>query len=127
MGGGLAMADIDRDGFLDLYVTHGSYEKGRLFLGNGTEFVPATNNNGIDLSGLDNAGYFIDIDSDGWDDFISIQYQTNFVEIFKNDRTGHFVEATASSGIYLQKRTYSIAAADYDLDGDIDLFFAHWG
>ena len=127
MGGGLAIADIDRDGFLDLYVTHGSYEKGRLFLGNGTEFVPATNNNGIDLSGLDNAGYFIDIDSDGWDDFISIQYQTNFVEIFKNDRTGHFVEATASTGIYLQKRTYSIAAADYDLDGDIDLFFAHWG
>ena len=127
MGGGLAMTDVDNDGFLDLYVTHGSYEKGRLFLGSGTGFVPAPGNNGIDLSGLDNAGYFVDIDSDGWDDFISIQFITNRVEIFKNDQTGNFAEATASTGIFLRMLTYSLAAADYDLDGDIDLFFAHWG
>jgi hypothetical protein len=126
-GGGLAMSDINKDGFLDLYVTHGIYEKGRLFLGSGTGFTPAQNNNGIEISGLDNAGYFIDIDSDGWDDFISIQYVTNYVEIFRNDGTGSFTEATPASGIFVRKPTYSLAAADYDLDGDVDLFFAHWG
>ena len=126
-GGGLAMSDIDNDGFLDLYVTHGIHEKGRLFLGTGSGFVAAPGNNGIQPTGLDNAGYFIDIDSDGWDDFISIQYVTNYIEIFRNDGAGHFTEATQASGIYLRKPTYSLAAADYDLDGDIDLFFAHWG
>jgi hypothetical protein len=126
MGGGLAMTDVDQDGILDLWVTHGRAEKGRLFLGTGTGFTPAPGNNGIDLKGLDNAGYFVDIDSDGWDDFVSIQFQTNAIEVFKNDQTGQFVEATASTGIYIRKLTYSMAAGDYDLDGDIDLFFAHW-
>lgn len=127
MGGGLAMSDIDNDGFLDLYVVHGINEKGRLYKFNGTEFIRAQDNNGIRPRGLDNAGYFIDLDSDGWDDFISIQYVVNFVEVFMNDQTGNFVEATASTGIYIRKPTYSMAAADYDRDGDIDLFFAHWG
>ena len=127
LGGGLAMSDIDNDGLVDMYVVHGKDDEGRLFLNNGTAFVAAANNNGIDLSGLDNAGYFIDLNGDGWDDFVSIQYRTNYVEIFINDQTGNFSEATASTGIFLSKPTYSVAAADYDLDGDIDLFFAHWG
>ena len=127
MGGGLAMSDVNNDGFLDLYVVHGMHETGKLYLNNGGNFTRAPDNNGIAPRSLDNAGYFIDLNSDGWDDFISIQYEANFVEIFLNDQTGNFVEATASTGIFLQKRTYSIAAADYDLDGDIDRFFAHWG
>ena len=127
MGGGLAMSDVDNDGLQDLYVVHGRHDEGRLYLNDGTKFVSAPGNNGIDLTGLDNAAYFVDINGDGWDDFISIQYRTNYVEIFINDQTGNFDEATASTGIYLSKPTYSLAAADYDLDGDLDLFFAHWG
>lgn len=127
MGGGIAMSDVNNDGSLDLYVVHGKHEVGRLYLNDGTKFSRATKNNGIRPKGLDNAGYFVDLDSDGWDDFISIQYATNFIEVFMNDQTGNFSEATAATGIFLQKPTYSFAAADYDLDGDIDLFFAHWG
>ncbi len=127
MGGGLAMSDVDHDGFLDLYVVHGIGEKGRLYLSDGAKFNAAVANNGIEPRRLDNAGYFVDLDSDGWDDFVSIQYTTNFIEVFMNDQTGQFTEATASTGIYLRNPTYSMAAADYDLDGDIDLFFAHWG
>jgi len=127
LGGGLAMSDINHDGFDDLYVVHGRNMVGQLFLSDGSVFTAATDNNGIEPSSLDNAGYFVDLDGDGWDDFVSIQYRTNYVEIFFNDQTGHFNEATASTGIYLSKQTYSMAAADYDLDGDLDLFFAHWG
>lgn len=132
MGGGLAMSDIDNDGFLDLYVVHGIHDKGRLYRFDGTSFTLAQDNNGITLRALDNAGYFIDINSDGWDDFISIQYPaggqfSSVIEVFINDQAGRFVESTQSTGIYIRKPTYSMAAADYDLDGDIDLFFSHWG
>lgn len=126
-GGGLAMSDVNRDGYLDLYVAHGIYEQGKLFLGNGNGFVAAAGNHGIDQRRVDVAGYFVDINSDGWDDFISILYSPNHVQIYLNDQTGHFEEATSSAGIYLWKKTTSLAAADYDLDGDIDLFFGHWG
>lgn len=126
-GGGLAMSDVDGDGYVDLYVTHGSFDRGILFLFDGARYSAAPGNNGIEPTFLDNAGYFIDVDNDGWDDFISIQYQENMVEIFRNDGTGQFAEATQSTNIYLTKPTYSVAAADYDLDGDLDLFFAHWG
>lgn len=127
MGGGLAMSDVDRDGYVDLYVAHGIDDKGALFLGSADGFVRARGNNGISLDRVDIAGYFVDINADGWDDFVSILYTPNFVEVYLNDGTGQFEEATASTGIWLWKPTSSLAVADYDLDGDLDLFFGHWG
>jgi len=127
MGGGLAMSDVNKDGFIDIYVTHGIGEKGRLYLNNGTRFVNAAGNNGITPRALDNAGYFIDLDSDGWDDFVSLQHAANSIEVFMNDGAGQFSEATANTGIFMRKPSFSMAAGDYDLDGDVDLFFAHWG
>ncbi len=127
MGGGLAMSDIDHDGFPELYVAHGVDQKGRLFSYDGTIFQPVTDNAGIQPSSVDAAGYFFDLNADGWDDFLSIQYGINTVEVFFNDGTGQFAENTAATNIYVGKSTFSIAAADYDLDGDLDLFMAHWG
>ena len=125
MGGGLAFADIDNDGMPELYVSHGRNSSGRLFSYDGSRFVELPGNNGIVTSGLDQAGYFVDLDVDGWKDFVSIQYQG--VEVHMNDGTGHFVEATNSTNILHDRATYSMATADYDLDGDVDLFFSHWG
>ena len=122
--GGLAMDDIDNDGMLELYVAHGRNAKGRLFDYVDGRFVAIEDNNGISPSAMDRAGYFVDLDGDGWKDFVSIQYEN--VEVFMNDRTGHFVEATASSNIQHYRSTFSLAAGDFDLDGDLDLFFAHW-
>ena len=125
-GGGFAMGDIDNDGDEDLYVAHGIGEKGQLFLFDGTRFNAAPNNNGIDPSHLDNTGFFFDIDNDGWLDFLSVQYNVDGVEVFMNDGTGSFADDNGVSGIYLDKSTFSLAASDFDLDGDLDLFMAHW-
>ncbi len=123
-GGGLGLADIDNDGQPELYVAHGHGTPGKLFSFDGARFVERENS-GIAPKSMDLAGYFIDIDVDGFKDFISVQYEG--VEVFHNDGTGHFAEWTSATHIDNRTATWSMAAADYDADGDLDLFFAHWG
>jgi hypothetical protein len=122
--GGLALADIDNDGHPELYVAHGHTTPGRLFSFDGERFVERADH-GIELLSIDLAGYFIDIDVDGFKDFVSVQHEG--VEVFRNDGTGIFSEWTAATGIDNRTATWSMAAADYDVDGDLDLFFSHWG
>ncbi|MCY3803701.1 MAG: FG-GAP-like repeat-containing protein [Gammaproteobacteria bacterium] len=123
--GGLSLVDIDNDGKLELYVTHGRSETGRLFSYDGERFVRVAGNRGIEPVNIDRAGYFIDLDQDGWRDFVSIH--ATGVDTFRNDGTGSFSLATNLFGIQEKKTTHSMAAGDYDGDGDLDLLFTHWG
>ena len=122
--GGVALDDIDNDGQLELYVTHGRNETGSLFSYDGTRFARLENNNGIDPSTMDRAGYFVDIDANGFKDFVSVQYEA--IQVFMNDGSGQFSESL-SSQIYHERKTFSLAASDYDVDGDVDLLFTRWG
>ena len=122
--GGIALDDIDNDGRFELYVAHGRNETGILFTYDGTGFVQLESNNGIDPFTMDRAGYFVDINADGFKDFVSGQYES--IQVFMNDGTGQFSESLASQ-IYHERGTFSLAAADYDVDGDVDLFFTRWG
>ncbi len=124
VSGGITLLDIENDGSFELYVAHGRNARGRLYRYDGSSFVPVENNAGINPTGIDRAGYFIDLDSDDFRDFISIQDES--VEVFLNDRNGAFIEATSVTGLHHERTTYSMAAADVDLDGDVDLFFSHW-
>ena len=123
--GGLAYADIDNDGTIELYVTHGGGKPSRLFTYQGGAFEQISDNNGIHPSTAEFGGYFVDLNGDSWVDFISVQH--GGVEIFVNEKNGRFVENTDASRIYHNRATLSAAASDFDLDGDIDLAFAHWG
>ncbi len=124
-GGGLALADIDGDGRLELYVAHGRGEAGRLFSWNGRRFERWKDNRGIDPASLDRAGYIIDLDRDGRPDFVSIQ--SKGVQVFRQESTVRFVEAALRFGMENDSSATSMSAADIDSDGDLDLFFAHWG
>ena len=121
---GLALSDVDGDGRLDLYVTHGAGRKGRLFGWDGAGFVRRPGNRGIEPAHMDWAGYFIDLDADGWKDFVSLQ--RTGVRLFRNDGAGRFNPAPGISGLRRDEPAHSMAAADHDGDGDLDLFFSHW-
>jgi hypothetical protein len=72
-GMGVALADIDNDGLLDVYVTN--YGPDRLFrnLGEG-KFVDVTEASGINVDGFSASAVSCDFDSDGLLDFYVTQY-----------------------------------------------------
>ncbi len=72
---------------------------------------------------------FADIDGDGDLDVFLGGLEGDPSLIFANNGDGTFTNVTAGSGIDNLAATHNLSAAfgDYDLDGDLDLFIAHWG
>jgi len=75
-GMGIDAADVDGDGFLDVYITHLAHELNRLYHNNGDgTFTDATYTSGIGskavlFSGV--AAKFLDYDNDGWPDIVQV-------------------------------------------------------
>ena len=89
---GVTAIDVDNDGDMDVFVSHRNYS----YLGK--------DENGNDLFGPD------------W----SRPVQN---ELFINDGTGHFTEEAVKRGIYYDRNDCNgTTFADYDNDGDLDVF-----
>ena len=72
---------------------------------------------------------FADMDGDGDLDLYLGGLDGDPSLIFANNGDGSFSDVTVGSGIDTMTSEHNISAAfgDYDLDGDLDLFVAHWG
>jgi hypothetical protein len=70
---GVAIGDIDNDGYVDVYVS--GYGGGRLFRnqGNGT-FADITHAAGVELPNWSMSCAFVDYDRDGWLDLVVVNY-----------------------------------------------------
>ena len=122
-GTGIAVADFDRDGKLDVYMT--SLRKGasRLYRGNGDgTFTEVSDKAGVLLKTPARSCAWCDIDGDGWVDlFVASPTGQNFH--FKNQRNGTFADITKDSGIELAGRhCLGCVFGDVDDDGRDDLF-----
>ena len=134
-GSGVALIDVDRDGWLDVFVANGStlegFEPGeeptaRLYRnrGNGT-FEDATDRAGLRQSGWGQAACVGDYDADGRDDLLVTYWGQN--RLFRNRADGSFEDATARAGLTTPRRWGSgCAFLDYDRDGRLDLFVANY-
>ncbi|HEU0009366.1 MAG TPA: FG-GAP-like repeat-containing protein [Verrucomicrobiae bacterium] len=125
--------DYDNDGFLDLFITHGSVVQGsRLanFLyrnnGNGT-FSKVTNGNVATDLGNARGCAWGDFDNDGkLDLYVSNAYFiTNFLYRNRGDLT--FTRVTAGSIATELADSRGCSWGDYDNDGYLDLFVANGG
>ena len=126
--GGVAAGDYDRDGWVDLYVVGGGAAPNALFRnrGDGT-FEDLAAVAGVAVDGeLGTGPVFADWTGDGWPDLLINGINGTQVRLFENLADGRFKEVTATSGITLNRSSFSGAFADYDLDGDLDLALARW-
>lgn len=127
MAGGVSSADIDGDCLPDLYIANGGAPGNRLYRNNGNgTFTDVSAGSAVDLVGNYSSSAFADIDGDGKLDLIVGGIKFESTRVFLGDGAFHFAEVTLTSGITARSGTYSVTAADYNLDGLVDLFLTHW-
>ena len=132
-GGGLAIADFNRDGRDDIYFA-GNFVDNQLFLNkDGFRFEDITAASGTAASKKwCNGISIIDINADEWPDIYVSVSALSFGERPKNllfinkglNDAGipTFTEEAESYGIAADKHSRHAAFFDYDLDGDLDLY-----
>lgn len=132
-GLGLAFADFNADGFLDVSVANDSYQQ-FLFknLGNGSfQEIAVIAGTGYTEDGKTFAGMgtdFADIDDDGFPDIITTALSNESYAYFHNNGDESFTYATLVSSLGEITRLLSgwgIRVFDYDNDGVKDLFLAN--
>ena len=128
LSGGIAAGDIDGDGDVDLYVVGGDLDPNSLYenQGDGT-FLDTTEEATPVITHKGSGPAFGDIDGDGDLDLFLGAVDGSGYYMLEN-RDGAFFDETSGSGIELTaSHTVSATFFDYDSDGHLDLFLAHWG
>jgi len=69
---------------------------------------------------------FVDLDDDGDADIVAVGALDGTVGIFENDGTGHFIDRSATSNAPQLLNGAGVCAADFDRDGDLDVFLSGW-
>lgn len=148
---GVSIADINGDGWLDIYVCKsgvpgGSHRLNELFINNGDlTFSEQAEEYGLAVFGLSNHAAFLDYDRDGdLDCYLlnnSFQSVTEFDikpgqreiadslggnKLLRNDE-GHFNEVSNMAGIYSSKIGFGlgVSAGDINRDGWLDIYVSN--
>jgi hypothetical protein len=146
---GVTMADVNADGFLDIYVSAVNYltMHGRnvLYVNNGDRtFTDRTKDYGLEHVGYSTQAAFFDYDEDGDLDMYLLNHSTHLErgisskpqrtprhpragdKLFRNEGK-RFVDVSEKAGIYGGVEGYGlgVVASDLNLDGCVDIFVAN--
>ena len=135
MSGGVALIDYDRDGWPDIYFTNapgvdmalaGKKARSALYRNNhdGT-FTDVTEKAGVGYPCWAMGASIGDYDNDGWPDLLVTCF--GGVVLYRNNGDGTFSDVTRQAGLGNDSGWATGAAfGDYDGDGWVDLFVAHY-
>ena len=126
-GTGAAVADFDRDGKLDVYLTSLRGGASRLYRGRGDgTFVDVSERAGALLKSPARSCAFSDVDGDGWIDlYVTAPHGPNV--LLRNNGNGTFTNIAKAAGVELaDRRSLGCAFGDVDGDGRDDLFVANY-
>jgi len=126
--GGVFFCDWNHDGHEDLMITDAAFSHGfRLYQGvDGGRFEDVTKAVGLgagDHPAEDDMGAFVDLDGDSWEDIVFVSGR-----IYRNLQGNRFEDVSSRSnlrqaaGLSKYISTTKIAVADYDRDGQLDLY-----
>ena len=146
---GIDGGDVNGDGLQDYFLTNFSEETDTLFFGEGDGFFDDnTLRSGLGKPTFDPLGFgtrLFDYDLDGdLDIYVTRGHILDNLEalhpgtrlryaqpdhLFQNDGKGRFTDVSESSGSWFKKKLVgrAVATADYDSDGDLDLFIVNSG
>lgn len=127
-GGGVALADINNDGLVDIYLTS-NMEKNRLYLNRGNwKFEDITERAGVGGNKVWSTGVAIaDVNGDGWlDIYVCNSGDPKGLnrenELFINNGDLTFTERAAEFGLNDIGFSTHAVFFDYDRDGDLDCY-----
>ena len=142
-GSGVALVDVDHDGWLDAFVlsgtrlTDGGREDARFAAGEApTNRLYRNTRNGrfedvTDRSGLRRTGWASgvcagDYDNDGTTDLFVTYFGRNV--LYRNQGGGRFEDVTRSAGLYVDTVRWGSGCTfvDFDRDGRLDLFVSNY-
>ena len=147
-GLGLAIADYDRDGDLDVYVANDATpnalwrnDGGRSFgKGENKGFTNVAPRSGcaVNKQGTPEAGMgvqWVDLDQDGWLDLYMTHLRKETNTFYRNRGNGRFVDMTTRMGVAQASVKYTgfgVGFHDFDHDGHLDFYVANgavqaWG